>query len=209
MNRRHFLLNSGLLAAGRFATAQQQGAAPQTTLGRAGRGRGRRQSRFPRFAASQRRQDRQHAGHEDHRHQDLPGRRRRPQLGLRQDPDGPGHFWNRRSLLRRSRRSDRQGHRRFQDLADRERSAQRAISFRRDVQHDALSRRHRRELRDQRHRARPLGHRRQIRGRAGVGAARRPRAKQDPRLSEHRRRPRRSRRAKTPSRWSRSTATRR
>jgi galactonate dehydratase len=38
MNRRHFLLNSGLLAAGRFATAQQQGAAPQTTLGRAGRG---------------------------------------------------------------------------------------------------------------------------------------------------------------------------
>ena len=33
-----------------------------------------------------------------------------------------------------------------------------------------------------------VGHRRQIRGRAGVGAARRPGAKQDPRLPEHRRR---------------------
>src|SRR6266480_153492 len=37
MNRRRFLLNSGMLAAARFATAQQS-ATPQTTLGRAGRG---------------------------------------------------------------------------------------------------------------------------------------------------------------------------
>ena len=43
MKRRHFLLSSGLLAAGRFASAQQQGAAQQVTTGAAGRaGRGER-----------------------------------------------------------------------------------------------------------------------------------------------------------------------
>ena len=38
MKRRNFLLSSGLLAAGRFATAQQQGAAQQATTGAPGRG---------------------------------------------------------------------------------------------------------------------------------------------------------------------------
>ena len=37
MKRRHFLLGSGLLAAGRFATAQQQGAAPTRRQKGAGR----------------------------------------------------------------------------------------------------------------------------------------------------------------------------
>ena len=197
MKRRQFLLNSGLLAAAPFAAAQQQGGgrggAPPVTPanGPPGRGRGGRGA----------------TAAESHGLQPLNGGKigNTPAMKITDIKTflvgAGGRNWVYVKVLTDqgiygigeaySAGPDEATVKVIEDFKSwlvGQRSSQRAISLRPDVQHHAFSRRHYRQLRHERHRARACGTSPEIRGRARMGAARRPRAEQGPRLPEHRRR---------------------
>ena len=176
MNRRQFLLNSGLLAAAPFAAAQQQGAVPQTTLGRAGRG-----------AAAPR---------ESRGLQPLNGGKigNTPAMKITDIKTflvgAEGRNWVYVKILTDqgiygigeaySAGPDEATVKVIEDfkiwlIGNDPRNVQYLF----DLMYNTtrFPGRYRRELRDERHRARAVGHRRQIRGRSGMGAAWRSGAK--------------------------------
>ena len=151
---------------------------------------------------------RRHARHQNHRHQDLPRRRRQPQSGLRQSRNRSRHSRHRRGLFLRPRRGHRRHDQRLQALARRPGPAQHRAPLGHDDELHALPRRPRRQRGHQRHRARPVGHLGQGRRPARLSAARRQVPRQDSRLSKRRRRRAQAPSPITPPPSSGNTATR-